>query len=96
MEDKKGSSSETAEMEASQVKFLKCFAMFLKEHREVLPTLPEMCERFTEIDWNMPTTVESPNFDIRRYTVCCMFIHVLVRVAALARAKHVHDRERGI
>jgi len=69
MADKMDRAAEAAEKEASQVKFFKCLTELLKEHRDILHFLPEMFERFTEMEWNMPTEVDTHNFDTSRYTV---------------------------
>lgn len=57
----KGTSEDAAMREDSQIQFAKSFVDFLKQHREVLPTLPEMLERLISIEAS-----ESQNFDLSR------------------------------
>lgn len=52
-----------ASKDDSQAIFVKGFAEFLKEHRAVLHTLPEMCERLIDMESNDP---ETQNFDRSR------------------------------
>lgn len=63
----KGTSEDAAMREDSQVQFAKSFVDFLKQHREVLPTLPEMLERLISIEAS-----ESQNFDLSRYAIECL------------------------
>ena len=55
--------------EMSPNAFWKGLAEFLRAHQEVLPSLPEMCERFSEIDMKMTTETELQTLDTCRYTV---------------------------
>lgn len=60
----KGSSEGVATREDLQVNFAKSFADLLKQHRAVLPTLPEMLERLIPNE-----TSETQNFDMSRYAI---------------------------
>lgn len=55
--------------EESQANFVKCFVDLLKEHRAVLHTLPEMCERLIDMESNEP---ETQNFGRSRYAIVCL------------------------
>ncbi|XP_020617388.1 golgin subfamily A member 6-like protein 6 isoform X2 [Orbicella faveolata] len=57
----KGSSEGVATREDLQVNFAKSFVDLLKQHRAVLPTLPEMLERLIPNE-----TSETQNFDMSR------------------------------
>lgn len=68
----KGTSEDAAMREDSQVK---SFVDFLKQHREELPTLPEMLERLISNEAS-----ESQNFDLSRYAIefVCLLIEVFM------------------
>ena len=51
-------------MEEPQVNFVMGLADLLKEHKAVLPTLPEMCDRLKDMASN---ETETQNFDRSRY-----------------------------
>ena len=65
----KGISEEAAIRDKSQANFLRSLSEVLKQHRAVLDTLPEMCERFSELESN--ETRETQNFDLIRYAIVC-------------------------
>ena len=71
----KGTSEDAAMREDSQVNFAKCFVDFLKQHREELPTLPEMLERLISNEAS-----ESQNFDLSRYAIefVCLLTEVFM------------------
>jgi len=64
----KGSSEDAAIREDSQVNFAKSFVDLLKQHRAVLPTLPEMFERL------IPNESDTQNFDMSRYAIECSYV----------------------
>jgi len=66
----KCSSEDATIREDSQVNFAKSFVDLLKQHRAVLPSLPEMFERLIPNEsWS-----ETQNFDMRRYANECSYI----------------------
>lgn len=66
MAGNKDTLEDTAIRDDSQVDFVKSFVDFLRQHRAVLPTLPEMLERLISNE-----TSETQNFDMSRYAVVC-------------------------
>ena len=69
MADGRGTREEAATTDESQADFFRSFADFLKQHRAVLPKLPEMFERF--IDMESSESSDTQNSDLRRYTILC-------------------------
>lgn len=60
-------SEDSGEMGDWQLKFLKSLSVVLNEYQKVLPTLPEMCERFISTQADTPKEpYDKSNFDSSR------------------------------
>lgn len=64
-----GALEEAAVSEESQANFARSLVELLKQHRAVLPILPEMFERFTDMESN--ETCDTQNSGLRRYAIVC-------------------------
>lgn len=64
-----GTLEEAAITDESQENFARSFVDFLKQHRAVLPKLPEMFERFIDMESNESSNTQ--NSDLRRYAILC-------------------------
>lgn len=64
-----GTSEEAAISEESQANFARSLVELLKQHRAVLPILPEMFERFIDMESN--ETCDTQNSVLRRYAIVC-------------------------
>jgi len=64
-----GTLEEAAITDESQENFVRSFVDFLKQHRAVLPKLPEMFERFIDVESNESSNTQ--NSDLRRYAILC-------------------------
>ena len=60
-----GTLEEVAVSEESQVNFARSLVELLKQHRAVLPILPEMFERFIDMESN-------ETCGLRRYAIVCL------------------------
>jgi len=70
MADSRGAlAQEAAITDESQTDFVRSFVNFLKQHRAALPNLPEIFERFIEMESN--ETSETQNSDLSRYAILC-------------------------
>lgn len=67
MAGNKGTLEEAAIREESQANFARSLVELLKQHRAVLPTLPEMFERLISNE-----TSKTQNFDTSRYAIVCL------------------------
>ena len=65
-----GTLEEVAVSEESQVNFARSLVELLKQHRAVLPILPEMFERFIDMESN--ETCDTQNSGLRRYAIVCL------------------------
>ena len=69
MAGSRGTLGEAAITDESQANFERSFVNFLKQHRAALPKLPEMLERFIEMESN--GTSDTQNSDSSRYAIVC-------------------------
>lgn len=59
---------DSGEMSDCQLKFLRSLSIVLNDYENVLPTLPEMCERMITAQTNVPKEPhDKSNFDLFRY-----------------------------
>lgn len=66
MADNEREKFQAARTETSPYMFFKDLADFLKAHQEVLPSLPELCDRFAEIECKRTTGTELQTPDTSR------------------------------
>ena len=70
MANNRATLEEAAVRGESQTNFARSLVELLKQHRAVLSTLPEIFERFIDMESN--ETSDTQNSDLSRYVIVCL------------------------